>query len=55
MLFTSVMPLGMLVFWPLVEAVRIEPVLVITGALMFIVVLSVLWNKKLIHSGAMRA
>jgi DHA3 family macrolide efflux protein-like MFS transporter len=55
MLFTSVMPLGMLVFGPIVEAVRIEPILVITGLLMLIQVLAVLWNKKLIRAGGMRA
>lgn len=51
MLFTSIMPLGMLIFGPVVEIVRIEWILLITGVLMLIQTIVILGNKKLIRAG----
>lgn len=54
MLFTSIMPLGMLIFGPVVEIVRIEWILIITGLLMLIQTLIVLRNRNLIRAGEIR-
>ena len=51
MLFTSVMPLAMLVFGPLAELLRIEWLLLATGALMAALVLPALGNRRLIQAG----
>jgi len=51
MLFTSMMPLGMLVFGPLAEIVKIEWLLLGTGALMLVLAFVVPFNKKLMEYG----
>jgi DHA3 family macrolide efflux protein-like MFS transporter len=51
MLMTSVMPLGMLVFGPLAELIRIEWILLGTGALMPLYALRVLGNRRLLEAG----
>ncbi len=55
MLFTSIMPLGMLFFGPLAEVVRIELILVITGFLVLIQLLAIILNRRLIASGVLKA
>lgn len=51
MLMTSVMPLGMLVFGPLAELVRIESLLLATGAGMAVVSLLVFRSRRLLEAG----
>ena len=51
MLMTSVMPLGMLVFGPLAELVRIETLLLATGAGMAVVSLAVTRKRRLVEAG----
>jgi len=51
MLSTSLMPLGMLLFGPLAELVRIELLLVVTGALLLLLVPLALGNKRLMEAG----
>lgn len=51
MIFTSVMPLGMLIFGPLSEIVRIEVLLVASGILMIVQMLFVLGDKRLLEAG----
>lgn len=51
MIFTSVMPLGMLLFGPLAERIRIEGMLVATGALQGLLLLGMLANRRLIEAG----
>ena len=51
MISTSVMPLGMLVFGPLAEVVRIEWQLLATGALMLLVGILALGNRRLVEAG----
>lgn len=55
MLATSAMPMGMLAFGPLAEAVRIEWLLVGTGLLMLAQVGWVLLDRSLIEAGVPRA
>ena len=54
MLFTSLMPLSMLLFGPLAEAVSIEFILLITGGLMVMLVLVVPMNRTLMAAGLSR-
>lgn len=51
MLFTSLMPLSMLLFGPLAEVVSIELLLLITGGLMAVLVLLVPLNRTLMEAG----
>lgn len=51
MISTSIMPLGMLLFGPLAELVRIEWMLVATGALLAVLGLAVLANRRLVEAG----
>jgi DHA3 family macrolide efflux protein-like MFS transporter len=51
MISTSVMPLGMLLFGPLAEAVRIEWILLVTGVLMAGLAVAVLANRRLVDAG----
>jgi DHA3 family macrolide efflux protein-like MFS transporter len=51
MLSTSLMPLGMLVFGPLADVVKIEWLLLATGAAMFAFALAVRGDKRLIEAG----
>ena len=51
MISTSVMPLGMLLFGPLAEVVRIEWILLATGALMAVLAPAVLGNRRLMEAG----
>jgi DHA3 family macrolide efflux protein-like MFS transporter len=51
MIFTSVMPLGMLLFGPLADRIRIEWILLVTGVLMLAQVLFAFSNKKLMEAG----
>ncbi|WNS41440.1 MFS transporter [Paenibacillus sp. MMS20-IR301] len=51
MISSSMMPLGMLVFGPLADMVRIEWLLMITGLLMFVQGFFLLGNKVLISAG----
>ncbi len=50
MLFTSMMPLAMLLFGPLAETVSIELLLLITGGLMLFLSLISSFNRRLTHS-----
>ncbi len=52
MLFTSMMPLGMLVFGPLAELVRIEWILLGTGAIMALMAVLVAFSRRLASFGA---
>lgn len=51
MLFTSIMPLGMLIYGPVAEVVRIEWIMIVTGALMFVLIALALRRKGLIEAG----
>lgn len=51
MLSTSLMPLGMLLFGPLAETVRIEWLLVGSGAFLLLLALLALANKRLMEAG----
>lgn len=51
MLFTSVMPIGMLVFGPMAEAVPIERILIVTGALILLTAAVALRSRTLIGAG----
>jgi DHA3 family macrolide efflux protein-like MFS transporter len=51
MLMTSIMPLGMLVFGPIADLIRIEWLLIGTGAAMLIQGLRALSNKRLMDAG----
>jgi DHA3 family macrolide efflux protein-like MFS transporter len=51
MLSTSMMPLGMLLFGPLAEVVRIEWMLLATGVLMAALGVAVLANRRLVEAG----
>ena len=51
MLFTSLMPLSMLLFGPLAEVVSIELLLLVTGGLMAVLVLVVPLNRRLVNAG----
>lgn len=52
MVSSSIMPLGMLVFGPLADIVRIEWLLLGTGAFMLVVTAALLNNKPLLEAGA---
>lgn len=54
MLFSSLMPVGMLLFGPLAEVIRLEWILVVTGALMIAAVSAMLLNRRLVESGLPR-
>ncbi len=54
MLFTSMMPLGMLFFGPLAEVVTIESILIVTGILMVVQSMVVVRNRGLIKAGVVR-
>jgi len=54
MLFTSMMPLGMLFFGPLAEIVTIESILIVTGILMVVQSMVVIRNRGLIKAGVVR-
>ena len=51
MLSTSLMPLGMLIFGPLADIVRIETLLIITGAIMLVHGARVFWDRTLMAAG----
>lgn len=51
MLFTSVMPLGMLLFGPLAEVIAIETLLIITGILMLLPALVLIRSRVLVQAG----
>jgi DHA3 family macrolide efflux protein-like MFS transporter len=51
MISSMMMPLGMLVFGPLADIVKIEWLLIGTGVLLFIQGVSLLGNKVLIEAG----
>ena len=51
MLFTSAMPMGMLLFGPLAEVVKIEWILIVTGSLMIVQSLRMLLDKQLMSAG----
>lgn len=51
MISTSIMPLGMLLFGPLAEVVRIEWMLLATGALMAGLGVAALGNRRLVEAG----
>jgi DHA3 family macrolide efflux protein-like MFS transporter len=51
MLFSSIMPLGMLLFGPLAELVRIEWILIVTGCLVLIQIMAMTRNKTLMRAG----
>lgn len=52
MITSSMMPIGMLVFGPMADAVAIERILLATGALLMIQALFLLKNKALLKAGA---
>lgn len=51
MLSTSMMPLGMLIFGPVADMVRIEWLLVGTGLVMFVMGFVLLGSKELVEAG----
>ena len=51
MISSSMMPLGMLVFGPIADVVKIEGLLVITGILMFVLSFFLLGSKVLVEAG----
>lgn len=51
MLFTSVMPLAMLIYGPVAEKIRIESIMKISGFIMFVCVIAATLNKKIIGVG----
>lgn len=51
MISSSMMPLGMLVFGPIADMIRIEYLLVGTGALLFILSFFLIKNKDLVNNG----
>jgi DHA3 family macrolide efflux protein-like MFS transporter len=51
MLSTSLMPLGMLLFGPLADAIKIEWLLLVTGAAMLAQGLAALGDRKLMEAG----
>jgi DHA3 family macrolide efflux protein-like MFS transporter len=51
MISSSMMPLGMLVFGPLADVIKIEWMLVVTGVLLFILSFFLLGNKVLVEAG----
>lgn len=51
MLFTSVMPLGMLIYGPVAEKIRIETIMIITGIVMLVFVAIAFMQKQLIEAG----
>ncbi len=51
MLFTSIMPLGMLIYGPVAENIRIETIMIITGIVMFVFVAIAFMQKQLIEAG----
>jgi DHA3 family macrolide efflux protein-like MFS transporter len=51
MIFTSVMPVGMLLFGPLAERIRIEDMLVATGSLQVLVLMGAFFHKRLLEAG----
>lgn len=51
MISTSMMPMGMLIFGPIADIIKIEWLLVVTGILLFIQALFLLRNKVLIMAG----
>jgi len=55
MIVNAVMPLAMLLFGPLAEAVAIEWLLIITGVLMSISCIAMLYSKVLIEAGRPKA
>lgn len=52
MITSSMMPIGMLVFGPMADAVAIERILLVTGALLAVQALFLLRNKALLKAGA---
>jgi DHA3 family macrolide efflux protein-like MFS transporter len=51
MIATAMMPLGMVLFGPLADLVRIEWLLLVSGLLLFIVTLVMFNDKQLLKSG----
>ncbi len=51
MLFTSVMPAGMLIFGPLAERIRIESMLLVTGAAILVLVTAAFMHRRLMEAG----
>jgi len=51
MISSSMMPLGMLLFGPLADIIRIEYMLIATGLLLFIQGFLLLGNKVLVEAG----
>lgn len=51
MISSSMMPLGMLVFGPIADIIRIEWLLIITGTLLFIQSFFLIGNKDLVEAG----
>jgi DHA3 family macrolide efflux protein-like MFS transporter len=51
MLFTSVMPLGLLIFGPLAEVVRIESIMAATGTAMLVLAFAASMQKRLVEAG----
>lgn len=48
---SGVMPIGMMLFGPLADIIKIETLMIITGILMFVVGISVLYNKGFMKEG----
>ncbi|MDD4387509.1 MAG: MFS transporter [Clostridia bacterium] len=51
MISSSIMPLGMLIFGPLADMVKIEWLLIGTGILIFIISFFLIYNKTLVEAG----
>lgn len=51
MIATAMMPLGMLIFGPLADIIRIEWLLVVSGVLLFILTLFMFKDEQLLKAG----
>ncbi|MNP08071.1 hypothetical protein D3C76_1001270 [compost metagenome] len=51
MISSSMMPLGMLVFGPIADMIRIEYLLIGTGSLLFVLSFFLIRNKSLVNNG----
>jgi DHA3 family macrolide efflux protein-like MFS transporter len=52
---SGIMPLGLLVYGPLADIIRIETLMIVTGALMVLLSIGMLYNKNFIREGVKAA
>jgi DHA3 family macrolide efflux protein-like MFS transporter len=55
MISSSVMPVGMLVFGPVADAVKIEWLLIVTGVLLFALSFMLVGSRPLVEAGEAKA